>query len=73
LLGPPGIPAERVRALRAAFAATMRDPGYLADISKLGLQTVSSTGEEADALVRRFLSYPKPVLERARAGLHEKP
>jgi tripartite-type tricarboxylate transporter receptor subunit TctC len=72
LLAPPDVPPERVRALRAAFTKTMQDPGYRADIEKLGLATVTSSGEEAEALVRRFFSYPKNVIEKAHAGLHEK-
>src|SRR5262249_22510254 len=34
---PPGIPVERLAALRAAFAATMADPDFLAEGEKLGL------------------------------------
>ena len=72
LIGPPGIPPERVRALRAAFSATMADKDYLADIHKLGLATLPSSGEEVEALVRRFFGYPKGVIAKAHAGLHEK-
>jgi tripartite-type tricarboxylate transporter receptor subunit TctC len=72
LLAPPDIAPERIRAMRFAFAATMQDPAYRADIQKLGLATITSTGEEAQALVRRFFGYPKSVIEKARAGLHEK-
>ena len=35
---PPGIPFERVRALRAAFAATMTDGGFIAEEEKSGLR-----------------------------------
>src|SRR5262249_18134556 len=72
LIAPPGVPAERVRALRAAFMLTMQDPDYLADIGKLGLATLPSSGEEAQSLVRRFFAYPKSVIEKAITGLHEK-
>ena len=72
LLAPPGVAPERVQALRAAFTKTMQDPDYLADIQKLGLATITSSGEEAEALVHRFFSYPKSVIEKAHAGLHEK-
>jgi tripartite-type tricarboxylate transporter receptor subunit TctC len=72
LLAPPGVPPERVGALRAAFSTAMQDPDYLADIQKLGLATITSSGEEAEALVRRFFSYPQSVIEKAHAGLHEK-
>jgi tripartite-type tricarboxylate transporter receptor subunit TctC len=36
LLMPPGVAAERVAALRAAFAATMADPDFLAELRKSG-------------------------------------
>jgi tripartite-type tricarboxylate transporter receptor subunit TctC len=32
IMAPPGVPAERVQILRAAFDATMKDPQFLADI-----------------------------------------
>src|SRR5262245_37183577 len=73
LIAPPGVPADRVRALRDAFMRTMSDPEYLAEIGKLGLATIPSSGEEAEALVRRFFTYPKSVIDKAMAGLHEKP
>jgi tripartite-type tricarboxylate transporter receptor subunit TctC len=34
---PPGVPAERVAALRAAFEAAHRDPGFLAEATQLGI------------------------------------
>ena len=33
----PGVPAERVQALRRAFDATMKDPAFLAEAEKLGM------------------------------------
>ena len=72
LIAPPGVPPDRVQALRTAFMATMRDPEYLAEIGKLGLTTTPSPGEEAETLVRRFFTYPKSVIAKALAGLHEK-
>ena len=36
-IAPPGIPAERVKALRDAFMATMKDPEFLAETQKLQL------------------------------------
>jgi tripartite-type tricarboxylate transporter receptor subunit TctC len=73
LLAPPDVAPDRVRALRVAFDKAMQDPDYLADIGKLGLATITSSGEEAEALVRRFFGYPKSVIEKAHAGLHERP
>ena len=36
--GPPGVPPERVAALRKAFAATLNDPAYRADAEKAGIE-----------------------------------
>jgi tripartite-type tricarboxylate transporter receptor subunit TctC len=36
-LAPPGVPADRLEALRSAFAAVHRDPDFLAEGEKLGL------------------------------------
>ena len=33
----PGVPAERVQALRRAFDATMKDPQFIAEAAKLGM------------------------------------
>ena len=37
LATPPGIPADRLAALRAAYQAMVADPAFLADIQKLGI------------------------------------
>jgi tripartite-type tricarboxylate transporter receptor subunit TctC len=39
ILIPPGVPADRVAALQAAFEATMTDPLYLNDAKSIGLDT----------------------------------
>jgi len=72
LLAPPGLPPDRVRALRTAFAATIADRAYLADMQKLGLTTTPHSGDEAEALVARFFSYPRSIVAQAHAGLHQK-
>jgi tripartite-type tricarboxylate transporter receptor subunit TctC len=72
VLAPPGVPAERAGALRAAFVRTMHDPELLAETAKLGLEIRSSSGAEVEALVSRFASFPKSLVERATAGMHER-
>jgi len=42
---PPDVPAERAAALRAAFAAAHRDPQFLAEAEKLGLD-ISPVGAD---------------------------
>jgi tripartite-type tricarboxylate transporter receptor subunit TctC len=72
VLAPPGVPADRARALRAAFMRTMQDTELLAETSKLGLEIRPASGAEVEALVARFAAFPKSVIERATAGMHEK-
>jgi hypothetical protein len=63
---PPGVPPERAAALEAAFEATMKDPQYLADATKIGLGTnwVGATGMAQ--LVRQIQETPQPVVDRLR-------
>jgi tripartite-type tricarboxylate transporter receptor subunit TctC len=64
---PPGVPAERVAALRAAFAATMHDPDFLAEGEKMGLPlNAPRTGEEVQALIERTYASPPRVIDRLR-------
>src|SRR5215475_1081903 len=41
---PPGVPAERVAALRKAFDETMKDPAYLEEAKKLSIDVDPLTG-----------------------------
>lgn len=63
---PPGIPAERVAALRAAFMSTMADREFLADAEKTRIDIIPTTGDQVDALIKRFYAAPAPIVERAR-------
>ena len=61
---PPGTPDARVKVLRAAFTATMKDKDYIAEASKLGLETDFGTGEEVQALVQKVYATPKDIVQR---------
>jgi len=58
---PPGVPAERVAAVRAAFAATMKDPGFLDDARRARLDVEPLTGEEIVEVVTRTFGAPHDV------------
>jgi tripartite-type tricarboxylate transporter receptor subunit TctC len=51
ILAPPGIPAERLKALRTAFNETMRSKAFLADAEKAKLLLNPMGGEELGKLV----------------------
>ena len=44
--GPPGIPVDRLRQLRAAYQAVLEDPGLLAESEKRGMPIEPLYGEE---------------------------
>ena len=41
---PPDVPPERARALQEAFMATHKDPAYLADAEKVGIEISPISG-----------------------------
>ncbi len=68
-LAPPDLPADRAAALRAAFAATLRDPAFLQDAARARLDIALVTGEEVDALLKDSAAAPKGVIDRVKQVL----
>ena len=66
LMAPPDVPAERVVALRAAFDATMKDPQYLEEARRIGLDVNPLSGEGITKLIQQVQSTPQPVVDRLR-------
>lgn len=64
---PPGVPAERVAALRAAFDATMLDPEFLADAATAKAEIAPVDGATINALLDRAYTAPPALVERLRA------
>lgn len=64
---PPGLPPERLGALRAAFDATMKDPEFLAFADKAKLEVDPVTGGQIEAAVREVYQTPPEVVARAKA------
>jgi tripartite-type tricarboxylate transporter receptor subunit TctC len=62
---PPGVPPERVHELRVAFERTLKDPQFLADAEKIGLEVQHVGGEAIHTLLERIYAAPKDVVERA--------
>jgi tripartite-type tricarboxylate transporter receptor subunit TctC len=70
---PPGVPADRVAALRRALAAMLQDNALLADAAKSGLDIGPMGGEELQALVARLYAMPSSIIERAKQSLIYRP
>jgi len=65
LVAPPEVPADRVDELRRAFAATMKDPQFVAEAAKLALEINPIQGVDMDAIVRRISGYDAQAVQRA--------
>jgi tripartite-type tricarboxylate transporter receptor subunit TctC len=62
----PGVPQERVAALRAAFDAVMQDPDFRAEAATLNFDVAPIGGEALQSIVERVVGTPKDVASRAR-------
>ncbi|MPZ39572.1 MAG: hypothetical protein GEU95_16240 [Rhizobiales bacterium] len=69
LAGPPGIPADRLAVLRAALFATMKDPQFLAEATKAGLDIDPVQPAEVMALLKQFSSFSPALLEKAKEAM----
>jgi tripartite-type tricarboxylate transporter receptor subunit TctC len=62
---PPGIPADRRDALRAAFIATMSDPEFIAEAKKTQMDISPMTGAQVEAFIAQVSTASPAVIERA--------
>ena len=60
----PGVPAERVKALREAFDKMVKDTAFLDEAKKLGLEINPVSGEELQKIVADIVDTPKQVADR---------
>ncbi|MCC6890497.1 MAG: hypothetical protein IT536_18375 [Hyphomicrobiales bacterium] len=61
---PPDVPPERARALQQAFMATHRDPAYLADAEKVGIEISPVSGADIRKLIDQIARTPPEQLKR---------
>ena len=66
----PGVPADRVKILRTAYAKALQDPGLMADAEK-GRMTpvIPSSGEKVQALANFVSNQPQEVVDGVKAIL----
>jgi tripartite-type tricarboxylate transporter receptor subunit TctC len=60
---PPAVPADRAKALQAAFLAAHKDPEYLAEAEKLSIDVSPIGGAEVIALIERIAATPPETLK----------
>jgi len=64
-LAPPGVPQDRVDALRKAFMDTMADKEFLAEAEKAQLEITPVPGDEVQRLVTEVYQTPPAVVQKA--------
>jgi tripartite-type tricarboxylate transporter receptor subunit TctC len=69
---PPGVPAERVAAMRKAFIEAMRDPDLQADAEKQKTDAVAQTGEEVQQIVDKLYASSPDVIKRLKEAMGSK-
>src|SRR5580692_4979002 len=67
--GPPGVPPERVAALRKAFVDTFNDPALRAEAAKVELDIDFMSGDDLQALVTKLYALPPNIIARAKQAL----
>ena len=72
MIATPGIPPERVKALRDAFNATGKDPEFLAEIEKTHSEFTPASGEYLQELARKVAATPPEVIQRTAEALRTK-
>ena len=70
---PPGVPAERVAALRRAFMAALQDKDALAEARGMQLDLDPLSGEQVQAEVAKAYGMPARIVERAKQSLIYRP
>jgi tripartite-type tricarboxylate transporter receptor subunit TctC len=69
IVTPPGVPAERVKLLRDAFAETVKDPELLAEAQKEGLAIQPLLGEPLQKTIEAALDSPPEVVDRLKRAI----
>src|SRR5262245_57416425 len=63
-VAPPDMPADRVKMVRDAFMATMKDPGFVEDVKRQKLDLEPEDGEHLAALIKKIYDTPRPIVDR---------
>jgi tripartite-type tricarboxylate transporter receptor subunit TctC len=62
--GPPGIPADRTKALRDAFMKAHADAGFRAEAERLKVDLSPLDGEQVTRIIADMKATPTPVIDR---------
>jgi hypothetical protein len=68
----PGVPADRVAALRKAFMDTLQDPEFIAEAKQQNAEVRPMTGQVLEATIRELIEAPQSVRDRVKIALQPK-
>lgn len=68
---PPGVPTERIMALRAAFQTTMADPAFLSDAEKRSLPIHPRSGDAVRQVIDALIATPKDVIATLKRSIDD--
>ena len=68
----PGVPPERVAALRRAFDLTLVDPEFIAEAKSQNAEVRPMTGEVLASVIRELIEAPQQVRDRVKIALEPK-
>ena len=66
---PPGVPADRVAAVRKAFMAAFQDKELLAEAARVKLDIEAISGDDVQSMVAKLFATPAHIVERAKQSL----
>lgn len=69
MLGPPGVPADRLKILREAFAKTMNDAQFQDEVKKRNYEFDPVSGEGLDRIAKEITGQPPEIIERLKKVL----
>ena len=66
---PPGVPADRVEALRKIFLETIADPELQADARKMNIEAVPTSGAELQQVIANMYATSPAIVARVKKGM----
>lgn len=66
---PPGVPADRVAALRKAYEETLRDPEFVKEANARKFEIDPVSGDEVQKFVNELIATPKPLVAKMKQAM----
>lgn len=63
VLTTPGVPPERLAALRKAFQDMLKDPDFIATAKQRNMMLDPASADQMDAITKETMALPKPIVE----------